>query len=357
MEFFAVGGIHPPPCLKGTTLILPVVSVGNVGQLAIDLLIATADVRRVGYLDEPNVLPCVGNDAFGEVPEGNLTLGLEVYQDVKSEFTVVQQRGPTVKGTFSKFSDNLVSWIAETGFVEVVILSGFDPGKHLASRVFGREVHYLSSLGNEGIDQRCEAQGWTPLDLGASLDPSLPGPESRRAPGRLYGVDEELEGVEEGISGSAHGLNSEQGGGGGGGEVGVGGGVGGRVGGGGGGGGGEMRGGSSWGLDDGFKRSKFWRMFQKLKEKQIQTLVIVMFCSQGDNVEDGMIMANCVDKAIFPVMEKKTLLHAGDDQGGAGRSGGYTDGSSDTGIHLEMRWKIPISWTSLYGPSPDFTLF
>ncbi|PKU73260.1 hypothetical protein MA16_Dca027739 [Dendrobium catenatum] len=59
------------------TLLLPGLSIGNVSQLAIDLLISSLRAKRIAYLDEPSVLPCVGNDAYGPLPEGDLALPLE----------------------------------------------------------------------------------------------------------------------------------------------------------------------------------------------------------------------------------------------------------------------------------------
>jgi hypothetical protein len=55
----------------------PAVSIGNAGQLAVDLLVSTLGVRRAGFLEEPHVLPCVGNDPFGPSAEGKLTVALE----------------------------------------------------------------------------------------------------------------------------------------------------------------------------------------------------------------------------------------------------------------------------------------
>ena len=55
----------------------PALSIGNVGQLAVDLLISSLRTERIGYLDDPYVLPCVGNDAYGPVPQGELALPLE----------------------------------------------------------------------------------------------------------------------------------------------------------------------------------------------------------------------------------------------------------------------------------------
>lgn len=58
-------------------LMQPALSIGNVGQLAMDLLVASLKAERIGYLDDPYVLPCVGNDAYGLIPNGELALPLE----------------------------------------------------------------------------------------------------------------------------------------------------------------------------------------------------------------------------------------------------------------------------------------
>ena len=42
----------------------PVVSVGNVAQLALDLIISTLDMERFGYLYHEALVPVVGNDPF-----------------------------------------------------------------------------------------------------------------------------------------------------------------------------------------------------------------------------------------------------------------------------------------------------
>lgn len=86
--------------------------------------------EKIGYLDDPFVLPCVGNDAYGPIPCGELALSLEgvlfthifieffvlggfgvmyfepnfvpflnfsAYQSSSSRLTLLQQRSPVVK--------------------------------------------------------------------------------------------------------------------------------------------------------------------------------------------------------------------------------------------------------------------
>lgn len=42
-----------------------------------DLLISSLKADKIGYLDDSNVLPCVGNDAYSPSPLGKLALPLE----------------------------------------------------------------------------------------------------------------------------------------------------------------------------------------------------------------------------------------------------------------------------------------
>lgn len=55
----------------------PAVSVGNVGQLAADLLINSCGMTRVGLLDTDLVVPAVGNDAYDSDAPGTLHTQLE----------------------------------------------------------------------------------------------------------------------------------------------------------------------------------------------------------------------------------------------------------------------------------------
>ncbi|KAF2546793.1 hypothetical protein F2Q70_00023011 [Brassica cretica] len=80
-----------------STLILPALSIGNVGQLSVDLLVSSTAAERVGYLDDLNLLPCVGNDAYGPLPCGDLALPLEVYESSSTAITLAQQRSPVAK--------------------------------------------------------------------------------------------------------------------------------------------------------------------------------------------------------------------------------------------------------------------
>ena len=96
------------PLPEGCTFIAPSLSVGNVGQLALDLIINTLDLPRVGYLDDPTVLAACGPDAFtgaGDAPSGSM----EVYLYGTQNVVLVQVRAPTQNRDV--LARNLLEWL------------------------------------------------------------------------------------------------------------------------------------------------------------------------------------------------------------------------------------------------------
>ncbi len=92
-------------------------SIGNVGQLAADLLIATLRLPLIGHLESQHLLPCLGLDAFG--PGGTLHLPLDVMADAERRLAVVQQRSPAVPGCQRLFAAELAAWLESAGFSQV----------------------------------------------------------------------------------------------------------------------------------------------------------------------------------------------------------------------------------------------
>lgn len=147
-----------------STLVLPALSIGNVGQLAVDLLISSTTAEKIGYLDDPYVLPCVGNDAYGPSPQGELALPLEAYDSSSSAFTLVQQRAPVVKGMMVEFAKHMADFASVCGKKHVVVLSSLDFGRwQKIDMSSGAQVYYLSSTNADGTDEDCEVLGWRKL--------------------------------------------------------------------------------------------------------------------------------------------------------------------------------------------------
>ncbi|KAL6894156.1 hypothetical protein ACP4OV_008254 [Aristida adscensionis] len=168
MEYAVVEGESFSPSCR--TLIMPALSIGNVGQLAVDLLISSARARRVAYLDEPSVLPCAGNDAFGPDAIGDLALALEAYESVSHSLAFVQQRSPVITGMMVSFAKNVADFVSSVGKEHIIILSSLDSGKRrLIDASSNMQVYYLSSCKDDGSDPECEKLGWKKLE---EYDPS-----------------------------------------------------------------------------------------------------------------------------------------------------------------------------------------
>ncbi|KAF9121553.1 Proteasome assembly chaperone 2 [Mortierella sp. 14UC] len=153
---------------KGTTLILPSVSIGNVPQLTTDLLLSTLKLDRVGCIEDENVIPVLGpadrpHDATASgsaaAPAatttagagvvsvgGGLSLAVEVFQSKDGKWTLIQQRSPTVPHRSHHYADNLVQFIQDSEFDQVVLLASADGARRIDIQLqSGNPVRYIPS--------------------------------------------------------------------------------------------------------------------------------------------------------------------------------------------------------------------
>eukprot|EP00242_Pyramimonas_sp_CCMP2087_P011175 CAMPEP_0198210528 /NCGR_PEP_ID=MMETSP1445-20131203/20399_1 /TAXON_ID=36898 /ORGANISM="Pyramimonas sp., Strain CCMP2087" /LENGTH=258 /DNA_ID=CAMNT_0043884611 /DNA_START=77 /DNA_END=853 /DNA_ORIENTATION=+ len=164
MEFFPSSTSEPPVQLAGCTLVLPAVTVANVGQLAVDLLVSTLEMPRVGYLEHASVLPCVGNDPYvaSAASFGNVATSMELYGDASKSLVVMQQRSPVVPGKQREFANDLAAWIEKCKFKEVVVLAGLSAKWRTEQRIgLGFQLCYLASTTGttDSSHPRCEELG------------------------------------------------------------------------------------------------------------------------------------------------------------------------------------------------------
>ncbi|XP_024368227.1 uncharacterized protein [Physcomitrium patens] len=259
------------------SLIVPALSMGNAGQLAVDLLISHGACKS-GYLDEPHVLPCVGNDPFGPSANGDLAVALEVYEDAELNASIIQQRSPVIKGTMMKFSKNLATWAAQEGVKEVIILSGLDSGKVQRSETNAMQLQYISTANEDGSDDRCEQLGWK------RLHHYLPSSEAWQV------LDHQAMSAEDSLYSEIPQSD-----------------------------------------DLYFPRQPFASLLACCKAQGLKVVCILCFCAEGDNVPDAFLIADGLHRL---------LCHEKKEPQGSG-----------------VTWKIPLSWTTVYGPPPDDTMF
>ncbi|XP_060100022.1 proteasome assembly chaperone 2 isoform X2 [Heteronotia binoei] len=125
------------PEFQGFTLLMPAVSVGNVGQLTVDLVISTLGMTKFGYFYTDCLVPMVGNNPYATTEENatELCINAEVYAVPSKELVVLQIRSPFIKNKYRHFCDALLSWVKGCSFARIVLLS--------SSHAYQRNDHQL----------------------------------------------------------------------------------------------------------------------------------------------------------------------------------------------------------------------
>jgi len=135
MTFVQIPGSNTDDALKdckGWLFILPAVSIGNVGQIAIDLLISTAKLKKVGYWYSPYTVSTACNDPLATKQsrvKGRISLSVEVFYCSKRKIVMLQRRAPILKGGAKMFVRNILEWVKAKEFSNVILASS--SGAHL----------------------------------------------------------------------------------------------------------------------------------------------------------------------------------------------------------------------------------
>lgn len=163
--FIASGDVVPS--FKGFTLIMPAVSVGNVGQLAVDLIISTLNMARVGHFHTDCLIPMAGNNPYASSAEEAVQLSTcaEVYSHSDSKLAVLQIRTPIIQTKVRSFRKLMVSWIKSSGFLRSVLLSSSQAYHRDDQQLHGSPLRYLltPSLQKEEAP-KVEELGWREME-------------------------------------------------------------------------------------------------------------------------------------------------------------------------------------------------
>ncbi|XP_014794237.1 PREDICTED: proteasome assembly chaperone 2 [Calidris pugnax] len=139
------GGGSATSDFKGFTLLMPAVSVGNVGQLAIDLVISTLGMTKVGYFYTDCLVPMVGNNPYATAEENSMELSInaEVYSLPSKKLVVLQIRSPFIKNKYRPFCQTLLSWVKSSKCARVILLSSSHAYQRDDEQLLGTPLRYL----------------------------------------------------------------------------------------------------------------------------------------------------------------------------------------------------------------------
>ncbi|GLI70480.1 hypothetical protein VaNZ11_015390 [Volvox africanus] len=147
--------------LKGAIVVLPAVTYANVGELAVDVLVATLKPQHLGAVESVNVLSVVGNDAYDPDPSlsppqpGRLTTALELFKVPGRALAFLQQRAPAMLGRQAAFAAELVGWLVEAGVAGLVLLTGLDAQLRKDQQLDSSQLRFWAS--NEELRDACAA--------------------------------------------------------------------------------------------------------------------------------------------------------------------------------------------------------
>ncbi|EAL70116.1 proteasome assembly chaperone 2 [Dictyostelium discoideum AX4] len=146
--FYSIDNNNNNISFKNHTLIWPSLTLGNIGQLTIDVLICSFEFKRIGFIVDENITPIIGNDCFTTLDNNNgiMSTSIEVYQSsLFPSITLVQQRSPIVDGRIPNFSENLFKWINAEEIKEILFLSSSNANKRVDSQLTGSQVRFIKS--------------------------------------------------------------------------------------------------------------------------------------------------------------------------------------------------------------------
>ncbi|EIM79186.1 uncharacterized protein STEHIDRAFT_163947 [Stereum hirsutum FP-91666 SS1] len=124
---------EPSRPLAGNILVVPIVSIGNISQLASSLLITSLELECIGRFDSRDLVPAVGGREDGL--EG-ITTPLELYGHEGFEgFNVVDRK--------EDFIAKLLAFITDSQFSAILFLSGVDLSNRTDAQMITPTYHIV----------------------------------------------------------------------------------------------------------------------------------------------------------------------------------------------------------------------
>lgn len=147
-----------PVNLNNYTLVIPSISVGNVPQLAVDLLISTHNLQQIGTVWHPAIVPTVGGDPYGSDPS-KISVACEIYASSDLKLAALQIRSGIDLKYALKFFQALKDAVTELGISNVLLLAS----------TFAYEQHDINSghfryISNQDVGEEFKKLNVRPME-------------------------------------------------------------------------------------------------------------------------------------------------------------------------------------------------
>ncbi|XP_059468504.1 proteasome assembly chaperone 2 [Neocloeon triangulifer] len=130
--------------VTGYKMIIPSVSIGNVGQLAVDILIATVRPQKWAVAWHPALVPIVGGDPY-DYSTNEIATACELYVSKENKLVFLQLRSPLAKEHGKDFLEKLADWTKERKFSEVLIAASLAAHERFGPQLTGQPFRYLTT--------------------------------------------------------------------------------------------------------------------------------------------------------------------------------------------------------------------
>lgn len=136
--------------LDDYTLLVPSVAVGNVSQLACDLLISSLNMVKIGSVYTKAQIPVIGYDPYNLKSE-NLTTSCEIYKSDTKKICILQIRSPLIYKYAKQFLEEVIETFNEKKIKDVIILTS--SYAHEKKHILTSSFRYVVSEGNSYMEK------------------------------------------------------------------------------------------------------------------------------------------------------------------------------------------------------------
>ncbi|XP_050295527.1 proteasome assembly chaperone 2 [Anthonomus grandis grandis] len=149
-----------PLDLTGYTLVIPSISVGNVPQLSVDLMIKNFEMEKIGTVWHPGLVASTGADPFD--PKSKLVCtACEIYTNTSLKLAVIQLRSTIETKLVLTFFKELINSLQQLKFSRVYILAtAFDYELH---NIANKHIYYY--LTHRPVSEKVTSlSNWKPYE-------------------------------------------------------------------------------------------------------------------------------------------------------------------------------------------------
>lgn len=158
-------------------LVLPDISIGNVGQLTVDLLIANLEVEHLGRIVHPCFYPFIGSDPF-QLDSTRLSSSCEIYECKEKKLIILQIRSRVFPGKSQEFKDLLMQFFKQFNFLQTVLIASSSSEYFSAEQIRGVPVYYFhtSKVTSKETFTRLQWKEFSfPYDVDTTVVSPIPG--------------------------------------------------------------------------------------------------------------------------------------------------------------------------------------